>query len=635
MRLHARSLPHARSFIALATFAVSSALALSPALAALAAPAAGPAPSAAASKPAPHNVILFVPDGLRSVIVDATTAPAFDRVQRFGVRFTNSHSLFPTFTTPNASALATGHYLGDTGDFSNTIYAGFPVPGAGGSVTPFIESDTVLGDIDDHFAGNFLDETTLLAAARGAGYSTAAVGKLGPALIFDPTERTGAQTIVIDDWTGNAPGLTAGIPLDPAVATALQNAGLGLAAPSRGENGKAGDASTPGTHEANIAQQDYFVDAVTKVILPQFKTRKKPFVLVFWSRDPDGSQHNQGDSLNTFVPGINGPTSLAAIKNANDDLERILAALAQLGLRDTTDIVVSADHGFSTISKQSATSPAAAAKFKDVPNGSLPPGFLALDLATALHLPLFDPDKNDVAVDPAAGQHPSRGNGLIGLDSSKPDVVVAANGGSDLVYLPQANAREFAPRAIEALLAQDYVSGLFVDESLGSYPGTLPLGAVNLKGSALTPVPAIVVNFKSFAAGCSPASLRCAVEVADTGLQQGQGMHGSFGRSDTKNFTAAIGPDFKKGYADGLPVSNADIGKTLAAILGLDIRNHGKLVGRVIAEALPNGPIPRAVKKSIRSLPAANGLVTELRYQQVGETRYFDAAGFPGRTLGL
>ena len=38
-----------------------------------------------------------------------------------GVNFANPHSLFPTFTTANASGMATGHYLGDTGDFSNTI----------------------------------------------------------------------------------------------------------------------------------------------------------------------------------------------------------------------------------------------------------------------------------------------------------------------------------------------------------------------------------------------------------------------------------------------------------------------------------------------------------------------------------
>ena len=35
------------------------------------------------------------------------------------------------------------------------------------------------------------------------------------------------------------------------------------------------------------------------------------------------------------------------------------------------------------------------------------------------------------------------------------------------------------------------------------------------------------------------------------------------------------------------------------------------------------------------SQPAANGLVTVLDMQTVGETRYFDAAGFIGRTVGL
>ena len=75
----------------------------------------------------PHNVILFVPDGLRGRIVSPETAPAMAEVRDRGVNFKNSHSMFPTFTTANASAMATGHYLGDTGDFSNTIYTGYPV----------------------------------------------------------------------------------------------------------------------------------------------------------------------------------------------------------------------------------------------------------------------------------------------------------------------------------------------------------------------------------------------------------------------------------------------------------------------------------------------------------------------------
>src|SRR6516164_3229054 len=104
-----------------------------------------------------RNAIIFVADGLRQGSVNEEDAPTMSLVRKQGVFFANSHSLFPTFTTPNASALATGHYLGDTGDFSNTIYSGFPVPGAGDSITPFLESDPVLGDVDEHFAGDYLD----------------------------------------------------------------------------------------------------------------------------------------------------------------------------------------------------------------------------------------------------------------------------------------------------------------------------------------------------------------------------------------------------------------------------------------------------------------------------------------------
>src|SRR6202045_1404021 len=153
----------------------------------------------------PHNLILFVPDGLRGRIVTPETAPAMADLRDKGVNFRNAHSMFPTFTTANASAMAIGHYLGDTGDFSNTIYTGYPVEPAGGTVVPFLENDAVLGDIDEHFGGNYLNEDTILKLARAQGVSTAAIGKVGPALIFDHTDRAdrpGLHLIVVDDSTG-------------------------------------------------------------------------------------------------------------------------------------------------------------------------------------------------------------------------------------------------------------------------------------------------------------------------------------------------------------------------------------------------------------------------------------------------
>jgi arylsulfatase A-like enzyme len=367
------------------------------------------------------------------------------------------------------------------------------------------------------------------------------------------------------------------------------------------------------------------------VVLPMLKARNKPFVLVFWSRDPDGSQHNEGDSLNTITPGINGPTSMAGIKNADDNLAQLRKALDDLGLAANTNIIVSADHGFSTISKESKTSPSAKVRYDDTPKDFLPMGFLALDLAKALDLPLFDPNDKNAAI--AAGSHPKAGNGVLGKDPTKPDLVVATNGGSDLIYLPNKD-KQLAKRTVEALLDQDYISGLFVDDQLGKFPGTLPMSAINMEGKAATPTPSIVVNFRSYVAGCDVPT-NCSVEVADTVLRQGQGMHGSFGRGDTMNFMAAIGPDFKAGYVDALPVSNADVGATAAKLLGLTPKPHGELIGRVMTEAMPNGATPKATTDQIKSHPSANGLRTVLSFQRVGSQRYFDAAGFPGRTVGL
>ena len=86
------------------------------------------------------------------------TAPAMAEVRDQGVNFANPHSLFPTFTMANCSGMSSGHQLGDTGTFSNTIFTGYSSVPPGDTVAPFIENDAVLGDIDEHFHGDYLDE---------------------------------------------------------------------------------------------------------------------------------------------------------------------------------------------------------------------------------------------------------------------------------------------------------------------------------------------------------------------------------------------------------------------------------------------------------------------------------------------
>jgi arylsulfatase A-like enzyme len=575
----------------------------------------------------PHNVVLFVVDGLRPGTVNENTAPTMAALMTNGVRFTNSHSLFPTFTTANASAMATGHFLGDTGDFSNNIYVGFSVKSAGGRQIAPLENNAVLGELDEHFSGNYLNEETILKLARDVGYSTAALGKLGPTLIFDHTVRTGYPTIIFDDTTGHS----GGIPLSEEVTKRLAAADLSVQTPARGENGWAGTHVTPGTKRANIEQQVYFSNVATKVLMPLFKQRNRPFLMVYWSRDPDGTQHNQGDSLNHLKPGINGPSSLAAIRNADDNLAKLLAALKELGLYGTTDVILTSDHGFSTISKESDTSWSSSQRYGDVAEGQMPPGFLAMDLAHALEMNLYDDDENLTPIEP--GSHPVHNGAIIGPGPGQPAVIVVGNGGSDLLYLPKTD-QALLSKIVSSISRQDYTSGIFVADDLGKIPGTLPLSAIALEGNAITPHPSIVVNFRSFSTGCADPTA-CGVEVADTVLRQGQGMHGSFSRADTRNTMGALGPGFRKRFEDSAPASNADLGRTIIALMGFKDYDKGKLLGRVLVEAMPDGPMPNVRAGTLRSEPDIWGNITVLVMQSVGETRYLDVAGYPGRTLGL
>jgi arylsulfatase A-like enzyme len=596
-----------------------------------------------------RNVVLFVADGLRPSSLNLTDAPTLVRLKNEGVFFVNSHSLYPTVTTANASAIATGHQLGDTGDFANALYNGSQVINSG---TPFIEDDEVLEELDAQTGGNYLGEQTLLAVARAHGFSTAAIGKVGPTLIQDISQGDRAvkvpATIIIDDRTGTGTGL----PLDPAIAAAL-TAALGSATPparnskrpARDDNGYSGSSQAPGTRMANVRQQEFLAEAVTKVILPEFKKRGKPFVLVFWSRDPDATQHNQGDSLGDLATGINGPTSRRAVRNADDTLSRILAAVeSDPALATTTDIFVTSDHGFSTISRRDldaeghpSQSSSTKRRAPDVRPGDLPPGFVAIDVAAHLGMKLCDPDRAAIGLGGKSGyapvgaeEHPSQGDGLIGptcVVNGPRDgkVIVAANGGTDLVYVPDGDAARIADVAT-FLLGQDYVDAVFVDSPTTAVPGALNLRDINLKGSSLLPAPSIVVALKTFSRDPRDP-LRSEVDVSDTTLQQGQGGHGSFGRADITNTMIAFGLDFKRGFVDRSPASNADLPVTLAHILGLTLPSRGRLRGRVLAEAIVGGPAAVGTTcGEMVSTPSKDGLRTALRFQTADGVRYLDAA---------
>ena len=123
--------------------------------------------------------------------VNPTDTPAFYRIRTEGVSFANGHAVFPTQAMPNAASIATGHLPGDTGQFANHLFVGYPLFDTGnfgrarGTLVPAVEEGSVLADINDHYGGNYLREASLLAYARSYGYNTATVGKTGPAALQD------------------------------------------------------------------------------------------------------------------------------------------------------------------------------------------------------------------------------------------------------------------------------------------------------------------------------------------------------------------------------------------------------------------------------------------------------------------
>jgi predicted AlkP superfamily pyrophosphatase or phosphodiesterase len=581
--------------------------------------------------PAPRNVVIFVADGLRYSSVTPKTAPTMAKLRRQGVDFSNSHAVYPTLTTANASAIATGHFLGDTGDYANTLYTGFPVSCRMNMTVIFLEDDCILRDVKAHFGDAYLGQTSLLQAARAAGFNTVIVGKKGPAAIqfldaLDSKDNRvdGPLGVFIDEST-NRPANYDGTPTKSTMLSGLVAAEVLRAT---------GDSAPAFTSMPNLTQQSYLLSATTQALIPDLKDSGKPFVLLFWSRDPDTTQHGAIDSDGHLLPGINSTSGRAAIANADGDLKGILDALRQWGMADNTDVFVIADHGFSTIAKGVPT-----------PEGTLerttlPNGFVALDVARWLGgQNVYDPDQSNALLDLSSGDHPQGGNALIGPSPEAPMAIVAANGGSDFIYVAAGRA---AAKAIFAKLVDaPYVGALFVNDSLlkegdpKDFAGALPMSDVNLIGSSTVPRPDIVVGFRSFVVkGCTLGEQMCTAEIADTGLHTGQGMHGSFSRADTRNFMAAIGPDFKTRFDDTAPVGNVDVAPTLAHILGVDLSGPGTLKGRVIAEAL-NGKMPKVARRTIISPAAPNGFRTVLELQEVGSTRYFDAAGMPGRTVGL
>jgi hypothetical protein len=83
----------------------------------------------------------------------------------------------------------------------------------------------------------------------------------------------------------------------------------------------------------------YFTRIITDFVVPELT----PTLLVFWHTDPDHTSHARG---------YFAPETVQSLRDADTNLGAILATYDRLGLRESTTMVVTSDHGGSTVTRR-------------------------------------------------------------------------------------------------------------------------------------------------------------------------------------------------------------------------------------------------------------------------------------------
>lgn len=578
------------------------------------------------------KVVIFVWDGLRPDSVNAVDTPNLTMLRDGrGTNFTDNHAVYPTFTMMNASAFATGAYPGEHGFYGNTLYApGITGKDSGGKPAPasgivFTEDYGLINDLNNYYQQNLYLVGTLFQAAQKAGLKTAAVGKSGAAFIQDYADYA------VDPVNGNGKGVILdekfAFPLS--FAQALQKAGYPLPKNSPINYGSSltldsnngdptaatgsafvnlKDGVTPDPRSGNgspfSSANEYMMTVYLNYILPEVK----PDLSLVWFRNPDSTEH-------IFGPG--SPAYETALRSQDAMLGALMDKLAQLNLADKTDIIVVSDHGHSIVAGDPSFFPLRA--LTGAPDGSGdigavdPNGYSVsgdvstADLLTRAGIPHVY-DGSGCSYEPVLGGIKGDGSlvyptqtdtsgtvcGTAGKKYSIPGypvpsnlppdaVIVAANGGSDYLYVPSHDAT-LVQQIVTALQSRKQYGAIFVADAYAGIPGTMPMTVnfVQNLTNGNTRNPDIIVSF-DYDENAVTASNPNLPGTEYESFFTDRGMHGSYSPRDVHNTLIAGGPDFKAGYSDVCPSGNVDVAPTVAKILGLSLPG---VDGRPLLEAL-------------------------------------------------
>jgi arylsulfatase A-like enzyme len=511
--------------------------------------------SAAAAMPAKteRHVVAVVWDGMRPDLVNEQNTPALWKLAREGVIFRNHHAVYPSATMVNGAAIMTGAYPGKNGIIANHVYRPDIDPGHAVDV----ELSSVIQKGDEVSGGEYIAAPT----------------------IAELLQRAGADSLI-------AAAKTVGLLLDrhPNGVGANKNSATLFAGKALPSEALAAITEKLGPFPSARLQKDSWT---TKALIHVLWKDRVPAFSILWLGEPDLTQHET-------APGA--PAALAAIKSADENLTDVLSALDDHKARETTDIFVVSDHGFSTIRR-------------------------SVDLRKILNEAGFTA-KTEFKDRPKPG-----------------DIMLAGNGGSVLFYVI-GHDPTVVGRLVELLQQSDFAGVIFTKRPM---EGTFELEQAQIQNDR---APDVVMAFRWYDLK-NQFGVRGMID-ADWQRAAGEGTHATLSRFDMRNTLIAAGPDFARGKTDDLATGNVDLAPTILQILG--IKPPAELDGRVLSEAMTsansnkNGlrsaeplPLHKSETKTIEATKRLRAGIwrQSLQISRIGSTVYLDqgTGAFIGREV--
>jgi arylsulfatase A-like enzyme len=504
------------------------------------------------AKPGARLILLVVMDGLRPDSINREDTPTLFRLRRDGVSYINSHSVFPTVTRVNAAAISTGTYPDVNGLVSNSMF----VPAVNAN-RPFNTGDyRQLLKLREVSNGRLLFAPSLAERLleRGIRFAAVSSGSTGNALLLSHRSPEGIGVLVNGHFE---PGRRVAYP-DESNALILARFG-------------------PAPSDEGSLLVDWSDRVLREYVLPEYR----PEVVIDWQTEPDGAQHRYGTG---------SEEARKALANSDRNLGLTLAKLQELGLADSTDVIVTSDHGFS------------------------------------LH---------NFRVDA------SRALITAGLKSAadSDDVVLASNGQSVLVHV-KGRDRLRIRKIVRFLQTREWVDVIFTagrqgavakgggrqsGAELGWLPGTFSLELIRQANAERGPDILFTLPWSSEPNSFAVAGRHYTDGEGNTGPLSGQASgHGGLSPWLVRNTLILWGPDFKRGISIRAAAGNVDIAPTILALKG--VSGVANLDGRALTEALREGPDEEHMISETRVLrtDAAGSYRAVIQVTDVGKHRYID-----------